>query len=314
MSHLFNKFRFKIVAFFSILLFLFVSFLLFFGIVLFYLLPPVSFPVNQIIPIEKGETLNEVAERFERENLVKSSFLFETVGWFLRTEKEVKAGEYFFEKPLSAVELMKKIAGKGPTEFVKVTVPEGSTTKDIEEIFEKLGFENFYIENKNLEGYLFPDTYFVPIDVTSEQMVKIMSENFEKKTTSEMKNKDVIIMASLLEKEAATEEDRKIISGILWKRLEEGMPLQVDAVFPYIIGKYSLQLTTEDLKIDSPYNTYLYKGLPVGPIANPGLESIKAALEPEESLYWYYLSDKEGNVYYSTTYDQHLTKKKKYLK
>ena len=120
-------------------------------------------------------------------------------------------------------------------------------------------------------------------------------------------------MASLLEEEAATLEDRQIIAGILWRRMAAGMPLQVDAVFPYIIGKNSFELTTNDLKTDSPYNTYTNRGLPPGPITNPGLDSILAAVTPQKTSYVYYLSDHDGNFHYSTTYEQHLQAKAKYL-
>lgn len=331
--HLFNKFRLKIIILFGVLLFLFVGFATALGIILFYLLPPVDFPVNQIISIEKGETLKEVAGRFERENLIKSAFWFETVGWIMGAEKEVKAGEYFFENKLPAVRLMERITGDHyKNEFVKITIPEGYSIRDIGFVFENKGMwqaEELWevtglpATEDSLEGFLFPDTYYVPVDISPKSFVELMEETFNEKVTMGLKEeieksghslREIITMASLLEKEAATEEDRKIISGILWKRLEDGMPLQVDAIFPYIIGKYSLGLTTEDLKTDSPYNTYFYKGLPVGPIANPGLDAIKAALEPTESPSWYYLSDKEGNIYYSATYDQHLTNKEKYLK
>ena len=120
-------------------------------------------------------------------------------------------------------------------------------------------------------------------------------------------------MASLLEREVPLTYDRRVVAGILWKRIRLGMPLQVDAVFPYIIGKNSFNLTKSDLATDSPYNTYLYKGLPAGPIANPGLDAILAAVTPLPTSYLYYLSDKYGNLHYSATYEQHLANKHKYL-
>lgn len=121
-------------------------------------------------------------------------------------------------------------------------------------------------------------------------------------------------MASLLEEEARTTETRKMVSGILWKRLSAGMPLQVDAVFPYIIGKNTFEITLKDLEFDSPYNTYKYKGLPPGPISNPGKDSILAAIYPTKSDYWFYLSDKNGLMHYAITFDEHKINKAKYLK
>ncbi len=121
-------------------------------------------------------------------------------------------------------------------------------------------------------------------------------------------------MASLLEEEAIREEDRRLISGVLWKRLEAGVALQVDAALTYVTGRASHELTGEDLKFDSAFNTYFYPGLPLGPISNPGLDAIEAALRPTASPYWFYLSDKEGNTYYSATFEEHKEKKFKYLR
>ena len=121
-------------------------------------------------------------------------------------------------------------------------------------------------------------------------------------------------MASILEKEAYLTEDKKIIADILWRRLKEEMPLQVDAALQYITDRNTFELTKDDLKIDSPYNTYRYKGLPPTPISNPGLDSIKAAIFVEPNSYWYYLSDKNGKLYYSETFKEHKLKKAEYLK
>lgn len=294
---------------------------------------PSGFPLNQVITIEGGRTLKEVAVNFEERNLIRSSFWFETIGWVLKTEKKIKAGEYFFEKKLSAISLMRTIAGSGYSKkFIKITIPEGFNLRDVGMLFENRGIwqaeeiwevAGFPAIKNSMEGFLFPDTYFVPLNITPGLMVQIMRDNFENKITGEIKEKikksgyslsETITIASLVEKEVADEKDRKLVAGILLKRLKSGMPLQIDAVFPYIIGKNSFQLTLEDLKTDSPYNTYLHAGLPVGPICNPGIESIEAVLNPTSSDYWYYLSDREGNTYYSVTYAEHLAKKEKYLK
>jgi UPF0755 protein len=139
-----------------------------------------------------------------------------------------------------------------------------------------------------------------------------MESNFKEKAGDV--EPEIIVMASILEKEALTPEDKKIVSGILWKRLETGMLLQVDAVFMYIMGKKSSDLTLGDLKIDSPYNTYLYKGLPPSPICNPGIESIEASLNPTASSYWYYLSDKNLNIHFAKNFDEHKLNKAEYLR
>lgn len=143
-------------------------------------------------------------------------------------------------------------------------------------------------------------------------MIEKLTDNFYQKTGST--SPEIIIMASLLEKEAKTEQDRKIISGILWKRLDVGMPLQVDASLNYINGKTSAEMTQKDLNQDSPYNTYKYKGLPLTPICNPGLDAISVALNPISSPYWYYLSDKNGIIHFAKTFEEHKENKFKYLR
>ena len=125
---------------------------------------------------------------------------------------------------------------------------------------------------------------------------------------------EIIIMASLLEEEARQLETKQMIAGILWKRIKMGMPLQVDSSFQYVNGKNTFTLSLDDLKIDSPYNTYLYKGLPPTPISNPGLDSILAALTPTVSNYLYFLTGKDGNMRYAVTHDQHVANKEKYLR
>jgi UPF0755 protein len=124
---------------------------------------------------------------------------------------------------------------------------------------------------------------------------------------------DIVIMASIIEKEGTNLNDKKKISGVLWNRIDIGMALQVDAPFVYFLGKNTYQLTLEDLQIDSPFNTYINKGLPPTPIANPGIESLKAAINPERSDYLFYLADSEGTTHFSETYAEHLKKKKLYL-
>lgn len=295
----------------------------FFLFLLFLISPPLNFPTGKIITIEKGTGLKEVAQNLEKEGIIRSSFVFSILMKYSGNESNIKAGKYLFEKRFSVFGLMRKlIKGDYNTSLLRITIPEGSAIKDINRIFKERGFDDFEIKDRQLEGYLFPDTYFFPITATAEEAAKKMKENFDSKITPDLneaikkgnrKFEDILKMASLIEKEAAKAEDRKIISGILWKRLEAKIPLQVDATLFYVTGKNTFELTTDDLKINSPYNTYRYLGLPLTPICNPGLDAIKAAVFPEKSPYWYYLSDRAGNVYYSKTHDEHIQKKQKYL-
>jgi len=291
-------------------------------IFLFVISAPSEFPINKIITVEKGVTLKEVAIKFEKEKLVRYATLFDCLMRYSGYEKDIKAGKYIFGKKLSLIGLMQRlIKGDYGIPTIKITVPEGSTIKDINRIFGEAGFENFEIKDKELEGYLFPDTYFFLADNTPEDAITKMTENLKSKTidleadiaNSKRNFHQILTMASLLEKEAAKTEDREIISGILWKRLDKKMLLQVDATLDYVLDKNTFELTTDDLKNKSPYNTYKWLGLPPTPICNPGLNAIKAALYPEQSQYWYYLSDKKGNLYYSKTYEEHKLNKAKYL-
>lgn len=175
----------------------------------------------------------------------------------------------------------------------------------------------------SLEGFLFPDTYEITSTMTPQDFIEKALENFQKKLNSEIRSEivaqgktifEILTMASLLEKEVQTYDDKQLVSGILWKRLEAAMPLQVDATTSYSTGKRATKISREETQIDSPYNTYLYQGLPLGPIANPGIESIRAALHPEESPYWYYLSTPEGKTIFSKTLQEHNQAKAKYLK
>ena len=276
---------------------------------------PKSFPAGKVIKIEEGVSTARIVAQLKSMGIVKTTWPLSFMLKVSRKEKDINSGYYVFDKPLSMFGVaIRIIKGDFNVKMTKVTVREGSTLKDIAEIFSQ--FENFNKDDfltaaKNMEGYLFPDTYFFPQYADAGEIIKVMRNNFKNKAGDV--SSEVIIMASLIEKEVANKSDRRIVSGILWKRLNIGMPLQVDAVFPYIIGKKSSELTLEDLKIDSPYNTYLYKGLPPYPIGNPGIDAIEAALNPADSAYFYYLSDKAGNTHYAVSIDEHKTNKKKYL-
>jgi len=298
---------------------IFVFSLLIFSVMFLFLwgifLPKEKNSVPEFFSVEKGQGLFEIGENLEKENLIKSKIFFAFYVILIGKQKNLQAGKYFLSSSMNIPEIAKKIIS-GDVAKIKVTIPEGSTVKEIEE---KLGIK---LPGENLEGYLFPDTYYFPVDVTGEEVVKIMRENFEKKISPYKEGieksgktlKEIIIMASLIEKEVKTKEEKELVSGILWKRLESGIPLQVDATITYITKKKTTKISLEDLQIDSSYNTYKYKGLPPGPICNPGLESILAALYPKDSDYWYYLSTPEGKTLFFKTLEEHNLAKAKYLK
>jgi UPF0755 protein len=290
-------------------------------------IPTSRFPVGAYIEIPTGATLQQTADILEGRGIIGSSFLFREYVRFFENDNFVVAGKYFFDTRLCLASVARRLTtGEYGIPRLKILIPEGT---DVTEIAILLKTEISDFDSKKFlslslkeEGYLFPDTYFFFGTVTPEEVMMAMKENFANKTkdlqpkilASKKTLHDILTMASILERETKTPEARRIVSGILWKRIKIGMPLQVDATFSYINGKTTYNLTAEDLHIDSKYNTYEYKGLPPGPICNPGIDSIIATLEPTTSSYLYYLSEKDGTMHYAKTFDEHKVNKFKYIK
>lgn len=301
--------------------------LVLFAAYLFMIRPPAEFPVGVIVDIEEGSTLDDVAKRLESEQVIRSPLFFKyTVRIFYGGDHRLRAGEYYFLQEASPFYVARMMtAGDYGLVPVSVTIPEGASTFEMAEILDRrlAGFDRvrFIRLASEHEGYLFPDTYFFLPNADEKKIIKQMRGNFDEKIAklrddikrSGRSEEDIVIMASLLEKEARQTQTRRKIAGILWKRLEIDMPLQVDAVFPYIIGKNTFELSLEDLQYDSPYNTYRYPGLPIGPIANPGMDSLHAALNPIDGPYLFYLADNSGVTHYSETFEEHKRKKAIYL-
>ncbi len=290
-------------------------------------LPPRDFPQRKIVSIKSGQYLTQVSEILAKENIIKSPFIFKTFVVLLSGHKQVKATDYLFNKPESALRVAYRITkGDQGLPKMKITIFEGMTVKQIGLAISKTvpGFdlEKFILLATPYEGYLFPETYFFYEGISVEDVIDQLRGTFNQKIKTQLLAiqafgrplEDVINMASILEREASGLEDRKIIAGILWKRMEMGMPLQVDAPFYYTLGKDSASLTRVDLAKDSPYNTYTNKGLPPTPISNPGLSSIEAAVNPTKTNYLFYLSDKKGIMHYAIDHDGHVENKAKYLR
>lgn len=288
---------------------------------------PSDFPIPYNLSIERGQTLFSVSQELQSDHIIRSRRTFEVIMILLGTERSMSEGEYSFSSPLSVFEVAFRISGKQfGIERVKVTFPEGFTTDQMADrlaaTFPDFNTAVFKALSRVDEGYLFPDTYKFFPSVTPEIVVRTLKQNFE--TTIEPLQQDIaasgtslhdiITMASLIEKEANGDDDREIISGILWKRIAQGMPLQVDAPFLFLLGKESKELTRTDLAIKSPYNTYINKGLPPTPINNPGISAIKAAIHPKDSPYLYYLHDASGQIHYARTYAEHKKNIATYLK
>lgn len=309
----------------KILLILFVLGVLF---LYFFLTPPLSFfSEAKSIEITQNESLVEIAAALKENGIIRSEEAFRVLARFLNVDTTISPGIYTFSTPQFLPDvLFTFINSNSNAVSVKITFPEGITNKQMADIVHEkiptISTDVFIAEAAGKEGYLFPDTYFFSPGASSSDIIKKLQNTFTKKTDplkmqiteSKLSFGEVIILASLVEKEAFGKNDRKIIAGILLNRLDKGMPLQVDAPFLYILGKSSDQLTLSDLAIDSPFNTYLYKGLPPTPINNPGLDTIQAVISPKETPYLYYLHDKKGTVYYAKTFSEHKQNKKLYLK
>ncbi|MEK7558575.1 MAG: endolytic transglycosylase MltG [Patescibacteria group bacterium] len=325
-QYLFRFKEYKLAHRQRIRLVVFAALLLLFLFYQFLLRAPAQFPVDALVHIEKGLNLKEVSKNLQENSVIKSPRSFQLFITLLGKDESIMAGDYFFSEPTWLPRVaFRMVLGVFDLTPIRVTIPEGLSRKGMAIIFEKIiptfDKEKFITETENDEGYLFPDTYLFFPNVATEEIISTMKLNFDKKIRplgDDIKKsgktiKEVIIMASILEKEAHTREDREIIAGVLWKRIQIGMPLQVDAPFVYYIGKGTYNLTTKDLKTDSPYNTYTRKGLPSGPIGNPGLDSILAAIYPKPSPYLYYLSDRDGNIYYSANFEKHKKNKVLYI-
>lgn len=295
-----------------------------------------------IFDIEKGESSREIAINLEKADLIRWAPIFRTYVCLKGVAGKLQAGEYLLSPSMNISEIVKKFVS-GDVIKEKITIIEGWSLKDIASYLEEKGisqsdefleltekdfsgeFEFLKDKPKNLglEGYLFPDTYEIRKGESLEDIVKKMLQNFDKKIApyrDEISDAgltvfDVITMASIIEKEVNTLEDKEIVSGIFWKRIEAKMPLQSCATIAYIKGVNQWQYSYEDTRIKSPYNTYLNRGLPLGPISNPGLDSIRAAISPIKTDYNYFLTDPAtGKAIFSKTYEEHNINKSKYLK
>lgn len=289
--------------------------------------------------IDKGESVAAIIERLAGQNLIKSRFCFKS--WVLLSgiSKKIKAGSYYLSSSMNGKEVAESLT-KGANDRW-VTIIEGLRSEQIGELLIKKGFAvdpkawAEEIKTSRLEGQLFPDSYLFPTGADQEKILGIIRKNFQKKVTDGLKEQlqanslsleEILTLASIIEREASKDADRKIIAGILLKRLESNWPLQVDASIQYAVSSQKCSilnspcdwwpngLTQSNLQIKSPYNTYLYTGLPPSPICNPSLSSITAVLSPQGSAYWYYLSGSDELMHYAKTHDEHAQNIKKFLK
>ncbi len=287
---------------------------------------PTDFPTGQVITIIPGESLQEITNQLKEENVIRSPFFFRVHVILEGGERRVVAGDYLLDKKEGTADIAYRLVhGQFHLPVTKITIPEGWNVNQIGNYLKKtiINFDRakFISLAKPDEGYLFPDTYFVSSGIRPEDIILRMKSTFQEKiktvpgistTTHDLGS--VVILASILEEEAPLTKDRQMIADILLRRISAGLPLQVDSTITYINGKNTYELTVDDLKINSPYNTYLYKGLPPGPISNPGTDAIFASLNPVKNKYLYYLSGGDGKIHYAVTFEQHKKNRELYIK
>lgn len=289
--------------------------------------PTTIFPVNEPIVIEPGTEVRTITKILEQEDVVRSgTFLYYTLV-FLHEPTDVKASTYIFHEPITTLEVARRLTeGDFDTDLVRLTHYEGERVRQLAKraasVLPDFDTAAFIAAAEPLEGTLFPDTYFVPATYTDEELLRLMSETFSEKMNERsaaiaahpLTEEEIVILASIIEREANSPESKKLVAGVLLNRLEIDMPLQADASIEYVLDKPLSELTPADLEIDSPYNTYRNRGLPPTPIGNPGLETIDAVLNPTETNYFYYLTDPEGNFHYAESYQEHQQNIARYLR
>lgn len=303
-----------------------------------------------VFTVEPGQGGKQISANLKSQGLIKSDQYFNFYIWKSGLQSKLQAGDYVLQPSMSTIDIAGVLMrGDAIQQERTMKMIEGWNLKDMNAYLKKNGFSdnNEFLEltqtdlsawsfdfskpdflrdapsGSDLEGYLFPDTYKVFLDAEVPDLIRKMVDNFDAKLTPEMRRDiasqgksiyEIITMASVIEKEVRTEDDMRVVSGIFWNRLKSGQALESCATLAYILGENKKQYTLEDTKVDSPYNTYQNRGLPPGPICNPGLKAINAAIYPENTEYYYFLNRFDtGETVFSRTYDEHLINKEKYL-
>lgn len=299
----------------------------FISLVHHYNQPPTEFISPTTFKIEPGTGIKSITSELEAAGVVRSSTLLYFIIVLFFEPTQIKASTYFFDKPLSTYETATRlVSGDFSSDLVKFTHFEGERSTSISrrasEVLVNFNEAEFLARAVPLEGKLYPDTYFIPASFTADELIDLMLKTYDSVLLSlepliknhPLTTEQIIALASIIEREANSPESMKMVSGILQNRLEIDMPLQADASIEYILDKPLGQLVPEDLEIDSPYNTYLNRGLPPTPIGNPGINSIRAVLEPTKTDYFYYITDAEGVFHFAVTYDEHRKNIAQYLR
>jgi UPF0755 protein len=290
---------------------------------------PANAKVRFVVP--PGASFHEVADTLHRSGLVDNVTVFDLYARYKHLDRNVQAGAYELSRNLNDIQILQALQTAIPEE-VYIAIPEGYTIKKTAAMLDQGGiikgsdylaqavagqykydFLSDLQAGTSLEGFLFPDTYLVPRTATAKELVTLQLDDFKKHWTDSRKAlvtqrrlsaQQVVIIASMIEREARYQVDRPLVASVIYNRLNAGWPLQIDATVLYAKGVWQSTVTTQDRNIQSPYNTYLHTGLPPGPISNPGIQSIDAALQPAQTGYFFYLSDPQGHNHYARTNDE----------
>ena len=286
---------------------------------------PLHFREGTIITVAQGQSVKQIAAEFKSKGIIQSETLFTNLIIFFNLDSKIVSGDYAFKDKVNTLEVIKRLSqGDYQIQAKKVTLIEGITVREMADLFSQnfynINTDEFVAVASSSEGYLFPDTYYFPENVRADEIVQKLKLTFNERIAenpdilaSKWPLRDIVTMASIIEKEA-TSDSMQDVSDILWHRIDIDMPLQVDAGFVYERGKHTFELSLDDLKKDSPYNTYTRRGLPPTPISNPGIQALLAAAFPEETDNLYFLTGYDGEMYYASTLKEHDANKEKYLR
>jgi len=277
--------------------------------------------------VEKGSGLRTIAAQLEERGLIKGKYLFMLWAYMKGCARDIQAGEYSFNQAMPPVQILGMLTS-GKVKTYSFTIPEGLTAKEIADLLanrslvDKRDFmslisakdlvASYHVDGASLEGYLFPDTYVISRDMGAHDLIDLMVDRFwevfnslVEEQKAEMPVKDIVILASIVEKETGLAEERPVIASVFLNRLKKKMRLESDPTVIYGLEDFQGNLTRKDLRASTPYNTYVHRGLPPGPIANPGREALKAVLDPAETDYLYFVSKNDGSHHFSSTLTEH---------
>lgn len=298
--------------------------------------PPGDSSTVRLVDIPPGSTFNQVAHLLYDQQLIRAKWVFSILGRLQNLDRKIFPGEYELHAGMRTTEILDKLA-KGELVQHAITIPEGYSVAQIADVLsqkkmakkeevlqlsqDQLFIRSLHLSVPSLEGYLFPDTYQFPRYTPADAILKTMVNRFQEVVTVDIRNQaarmgmtlqEVLTLASVVEKETGLPVERPLVAGVFHNRLKKNIPLQSDPTVIYAIENFDGNIRKADLSINSPYNTYRVRGLPPGPIANPGLDAIKAVLDPTPTDYVYFVSRNDGSHEFSTTLDEHNRAVEKY--